>query len=163
MSLLRIVGGFDDERCEMRAILRRHTACTFKGDDGSLAMKSDMSANLDALPERVELIERKLDALSVSVDRRFEEVDKRFEQVDRRFDEVDKRFDEVSEHFVEQRQYTEFAFERLERRMVDGFDRLERMRAVDSGRLERLERKLDQFIDSQSRQPRRPAGRSKKR
>jgi len=122
-----------------------------------------MSANLDALPERVELIEQKLDALSVSADRRFEQIDQRFEQVDRRFEQVDRRFDEVSEHFVEQREYIEFAFGTLERRMVDGFDRLERMRAIDSGRLERLERKLDQFIDTQSRRARRrPSVRRKK-
>jgi hypothetical protein len=101
------------------------------------SQKSEMSTNLDALPERVERIERKVDALSVSVDERFDQVERRFAEVDKRFDDVDRRFQEVSEHFVEQRQYTEFAFERLERRMVDGF--------------ERLERKLDQFTEAQSR------------
>ena len=131
-------------------------------DDGRLAVKSDMSANLDALPERVELIERKLDALSMSVDRRFEEVNRRFDEVDKRFNEVDKRFNEVTQAFVEQRQYTEFAYAQLERRMVDGFGRLEQMRAIDSARLERLERKLDQFIESQSRRPPRSTGRPKK-
>ena len=50
---------------------------------------AEMTSNLDALPERVEGVERKLDALTLSVDR---------------------RFDEVSEHFVEQREYIEFAF-----------------------------------------------------
>ncbi|HLG59065.1 MAG TPA: hypothetical protein VI485_27230 [Vicinamibacterales bacterium] len=96
-----------------------------------------MTGNLEQLPERVGVLERKLDSLSASVDRRF--------------DEVDKRFDEVTQHFVEQRQYTEFAFETLERRMVAGFERLEgRMVAgfrTHSDRLERIERKLDQFID----------------
>lgn len=63
---------------------------------------------------------------------------------------------------TELRQYTEFAFGQLERRMVDGFTRLERLQAVDSARLERLERKLDQFIDSQSqRSPRRQTRRRK--
>ncbi len=59
----------------------------------------------EQLPERVDRIERKLDALTESVDR---------------------RFDEVSEHFVEQREYTEFAFERLRKEMLEGFNRLER-------------------------------------
>ena len=106
-----------------------------------------MTPNLDALPERVEAIEHKLDALSLSVDKRFAE--------------IDKRFDEVSEHFVEQRQYTEFAFGQLERRMIEGFTRLEKSLAARSD-LERLERKLDQFIDSQSRRnPRRKTRRRK--
>jgi hypothetical protein len=86
-----------------------------------------MTANLDALPARVEAIEHKLDALALSVDR---------------------RFDEVTQAFVEQRQYTEFAFGQLERRMNEGFTR--------------LERKLDQFIDSQSQpSPRRKTRRRK--
>ena len=84
-----------------------------------------MANTLDALPERVDTLEHKLDALSLSVDRRFE-------QVDRRFDQVDRRFDQVDEHFAEQRRYTEFAYERLDRRitgleraMIAGFDRLQ--------------------------------------
>ena len=96
-----------------------------------------MAEHLDALPERVDTIERKLDALSSSVDKRFEQVDKRFDEVDKRFEEVDKRFEEVKLQFVEQRQYTEFAYERLEQRMSAGF--------------KRLERKLDQVIDDRSR------------
>lgn len=102
-----------------------------------------MTENLDGLPERVDLIERKLDSLSSSVDRRFDEVNKRF-------DEVDKRFGEVSESFVEQRQYSEFLCERLRREMVAGFGRLEGAIRVGADSTERLERKLDQFIDSQS-------------
>src|SRR5688572_9691599 len=95
-----------------------------------------MAENLEALPERVDTIERKLDTLSASVD-------KRFDDVNRRFDDVDKRFEEVSEHFVEQRKYTEFAFERLEKSMGDGFTSVR----TD---IERLERKLDQFVEGQS-------------
>ena len=50
--------------------------------------------NPEALPERVDRIEQKLDSLSVSVDR---------------------RFNEVSDALLEQRQYTEFAFERADK------------------------------------------------
>ena len=50
--------------------------------------------NPEALPERVDRIEQKLDSLSVSVDR---------------------RFNEVSDAMLEQRQYTEFAFERADK------------------------------------------------
>jgi hypothetical protein len=100
-----------------------------------------MTANLDALPARVEAIEHKLDALALSVDR---------------------RFDEVTQAFVEQRQYTEFAFGQLERRMNEGFTRLEKSLAARSD-LERLERKLDQFIDSQSRRDPRLKARRRKR
>ena len=77
---------------------------------------------------------------------------------------IDQRFDAVDAAIVEQRQYTEFAFDKLERR----FDRVDaefagikagfagikvefaevkaEVRTVSSG-LGRLERKLDQFID----------------
>ena len=46
--------------------------------------------------------------------------------------------------FAEQREYRSFAFERLRGEMVGRFD------AVDA-RFNRLERKLDQFIDTQAR------------
>jgi len=48
---------------------------------------------------------------------------------------VDERFTQVDAAFVEQRQYTESAYERLDTKMDAGFAR--------------LERKLDQFIDVQ--------------
>jgi hypothetical protein len=109
-----------------------------------------MTENPDALPNRIDAIERKLDALSASVDRRF--------------DDVNTRFDDVNVHFGEQRTYTEFASDRLERLMTAGFERVERSIAAGSERLERLERKLDQFIDFQSRatRRRRPLPRPKK-
>jgi hypothetical protein len=50
---------------------------------------------------------------------------------------------------IELRRYTEFAFGQLERRMVEGFTR--------------LERKLDQFIDSQSQRGPRSKARRRKR
>ena len=102
--------------------------------------------------ERVVRIEKKFDALSVSVDERF--------------NNVDKRFDEVRDHFVEQREYIEFAYDRLDRRISEGLARVEQRtadgfatadqriselkREVTEG-LSRVERKLDQFIESQSR------------
>ncbi len=48
-------------------------------DDGKLTMRLPKVDSLDALPERVGLIEQKLDALSTSVDARFAQVDKRFD------------------------------------------------------------------------------------
>jgi tetrahydromethanopterin S-methyltransferase subunit G len=125
--------------------------------------------NLEGLPTRVEQIEQKLDALSDSIDERFAEVnqrfdavdkrfdavDKRFDAVDERFEAIDKRFDEVSEHFVEQREYTEFAFDKLRGEMLAGFTRLASLIAVNTSGLARLERKFDQFVDDEGRRPRR--------
>ena len=91
---------------------------------------TDGSSNL---PERVEVIEQKLDGLIQSVDARFEQVDRRFEEVDRRFDQVDAAF-------IEQRAYTEFAYERLDSKMDAGFARLDRR--MDTG-FARLESKMD--------------------
>jgi hypothetical protein len=83
-----------------------------------------MADRIDNLTKRVETVETKLDRLSASVDQRF--------------DQVDQRFNAVDAALVEQRQYIEFAYARLEAKMDAGF-----------GRVGRFERKLDQFIDVQ--------------
>jgi len=62
--------------------------------------------------------------------------------VDQRFALVEQRFDAVDAAFLEQRQYTEFCYSRLEAKMDAGFAK------TDAG-FGRLERKLDQFIDVQ--------------
>src|SRR5262245_23573960 len=111
--------------------------------------------DIEGLPVRVERIEQKLDALSKSVDTLSKSVDTLSDSVDKRFADVDKRFDEVSEHFTEQRQYTEFAFDKLRGEMTAGFTRLERLIAANTGGLARLERKFDQFVDDEGRRPRR--------
>jgi hypothetical protein len=73
------------------------------------------------------------------VDRRFEQVDKRFEQVDERFGLVENRLEDgfagVTEQLVEQRAYTEFGYERLDKSLH-----------ALSGGLARLERKLDRVL-----------------
>jgi hypothetical protein len=64
------------------------------------------------VPETLDTLAERITALSTSTDKRFAS--------------VDKRFDEVSEAFVEQRKYTEFAFEQLRTEMNGGFGRLDR-------------------------------------
>jgi hypothetical protein len=90
----------------------------------------ELSVSVD---RRFDAVDRRFDA----VDRRFEAVDRRFEAVDRRFEAVDRRFDAVDAAIVEQRQYTEFAFGKLQQELV----------TVKSG-LGRVERKLDRLIDA---------------
>ncbi len=125
-------------------------------DDGKLALGLVMADALESLTERVERIDQR----GEQMDRRFEQIDQRFEQIDQRFEQmekkldalsssVDKRFDEVTESFVEQRKYTELAYSRLAADMRTGFDG--------------IDRKLDQFIDAQSRIRRRPAQQGKKK
>ena len=91
-----------------------------------------MADAMDALPRRVAAIEVKLDDLARSVDARFDAVDARFDAVDARFDAVDARFDavdaridarfdEVTTALVGQREYTDFAFDRLRTEMHAGF------------------------------------------
>lgn len=84
------------------------------------------------VPETLTTVAEKITALSKSVDARFADVDKRFA-------DVDKRFDEVTDAFVEQRRYTEFAFEQLRTEMNGGFGR--------------LDRKLDRVLDALTRTP----------
>lgn len=81
--------------------------------------------------------------------------------VDPLLERINKRFDQVDEHFAEQRRYTECACERLEQRMVAGFDRLQGAILATTGRVERMERKLDNFIARQARH-RRPGPKPKK-
>ena len=73
-------------------------------------------AERNELKVRVGRVEEKLDALTQSVDG----------------------------GFVEQREYTELAFDRLAAEMRTGFGQVD-------ARFNRLERKLDQFIDTQAR------------
>lgn len=93
------------------------------------------------LEGRVDRIEAKLDGLAASVDERFNQVDKRFDQMDERFNalevSIDVRFNDVTAAFVEQRQYTDSAFTTLLGQMSAGF--------------QRIERKLDGFIEVQTR------------
>jgi hypothetical protein len=111
-----------------------------------------LSSDLDRHGEGTETVGQKLDTLSASVDKRFDTLSL---SVDERFDtlsaSVDERFDAVDVALIEQRQYTEFAFNRLADEMRNGFGAVNgRLDGVD-GRFNRLERKLDQFIDTQSR------------
>ena len=77
------------------------------------------------VPETLDTIAENVAALSQSVDERLAQ--------------VDARFDEVSEAIVEQRKYTEFAFEQLRTEMNGGFNR--------------LDRKLDRVLDTLKRTP----------
>lgn len=61
-----------------------------------------------------------------------EEVRERFERVDRRLDEA---FEEITHQFVEQRNYVEFGYERLDKAV----------QALHAG-IARLERKLDRIL-----------------
>jgi hypothetical protein len=89
------------------------------------------------LEEKVDRLTARVDAGFADVDQRFEAVNRRFEAVDKRFEAVDKRFDEVTEALVEQRKYTEFAFDTLKTEMTGGFGR--------------LEHKLDRVLDTLTR------------
>lgn len=97
--------------------------------DTAMADRIDaLTERVQAVEERVQTVEEKLDLLSASVDR---------------------RFDGVDVALLEQRQYTEFAFSRLEAKMDAGFARFDERFDRSDNRFDRLERKLDQFIDVQ--------------
>jgi chromosome segregation ATPase len=83
---------------------------------------------VDHLTERVVVVEEKVDHLSTSMDQLSTSVDQLSTSVDERFNAVDAAL-------LEQRQYTEFGYARLDVKMDVGFAR--------------VERKLDQFIDVQ--------------
>ena len=92
-----------------------------------------MADRIDALTERVQAVETRVQTVGLKLDRLSGKVDGLSASVDQKFEAVDAAI-------LEQRQYTEFAYSRLEARMDAGFSRL-------GERFDRLERKLDQFID----------------
>src|SRR5437867_10485844 len=85
-----------------------------------------MPDGMDKLTERVQVVELKVDDLSTSLNELSASVDQRFDQVD--------------EALIEQRQYTEFAFSRLEAKMDAGYARLDAK--MDAG-YARLDAKMD--------------------
>src|SRR5215510_15133671 len=91
-----------------------------------------------------ETLEQKVDKLTATVEARFDSVDKRFDAVDKRFEAVDKQFEEVTEALVEQREYTEYAFDRLRTEINAGSRQIR-------GDISRLERKLDRVLDTRTR------------
>jgi len=73
------------------------------------------------------------------VNARFDEVTARFDEITARFERIDRRLDEsfaaITQQFVEQRAYTDFAYERLDK--AD--------QSLSAG-ITRLERKLDRIL-----------------
>ena len=135
---------------EMNAPRRAH-AMLLRGDVVDSHVERAMADRIDALTERVQAVETHVQTVELKLDRLSGKVDGLSASVDQKFEAVDAAI-------LEQRQYTEFAFSRLEARMDAGYVRLEaKMDAgfsrMDAGfsrsgeRLDRLERKLDQFID----------------
>lgn len=113
-----------------------------------------MADDVQQLAERVGAVERGVAGLTTSVrtefdrvNQRFGVIDQRFTEIDRRFDHVDQRFNQLEAAIVEQRRYTEFAYDQLGTRMDAGFARVDERFDQMDGRFERLERKLDQFTD----------------
>ena len=83
-----------------------------------------------------------------------EDITKRVERLEGTVEAVVASLKELSVSviagFVEQREYTEFAFQRLDVKIDTGLARLEAKIDGADSRLERVERKIDQFIDVQS-------------
>ena len=96
-----------------------------------------MADRIDNLTERVQVVEGKLEQLTMTVTELSATMERGFRAVD--------------EAFLEQRQYTEFCFARLETKMDAGFERVDARFNRMEGSLARVERKLDQFIDVQSK------------
>src|SRR5215211_4145364 len=117
----------------------RCAPASFRGLWTMVSSPKDMSS-FEGLPDRVESLERKIDVLAAS---------------------LDARFDGVDLAIAEQRAFTAFVHEQIEGRVgqIDG-----RLGQIDGrvgqiegrfGQMEshfdRLERKLDGFVDTQSR------------
>lgn len=73
-------------------------------------------------------------------------VERLAKSVDARFDAVDARFDAVEDHLSDLREYIDFGHFKLQEHITGTSNEL---RLDVKGDISRLERKLDQFIDSQ--------------
>ena len=99
---------------------------------------------------------------------RIDELRHTFERVEKEVRQFDERFNQVDAAILEQRQYTEFAFGQLDARVARLDGNVEQLDAtvgqLDAtvgqlgatvrrldGNVSRIERKLDQFIDTQSK------------
>jgi hypothetical protein len=89
------------------------------------------------VPETLGTVAARIDALARSTDDRFAQVDARFEQLE---SDLEKRFGAVDAALVEQRKYTEFAFEKLRSEMSSGLSEV-------NSHLGRLDRKIDRVLD----------------
>ena len=96
-----------------------------------------MTQHGEDLRERVAAVENKIESLAATMNERFEG--------------LDRRFDDVTEAFAEQHRYTDFAYERLDRRILQVEstlgDRITALEAKVHSGFSRLDRKLDQLID----------------
>ena len=96
-----------------------------------------LAVTVDAVDKKVDAVDKKVDA----VDRKVDAVDRKVDAVDKKVDllaaTVDERFAEVAEALVEQRRYTDFAYERLDakirRSMVGCRHSRQRWTRVSSG------------------------------
>lgn len=85
------------------------------------------------MADPIEALTAKVDSLAQAVAEGFGRVEKRLDAHDARFDAYDARFDEIPAQFAEMREYVEAGHSKL------------------TAEIGRVERKLDQFIDSQLR------------
>ncbi len=83
---------------------------------------SMMATDLEGMPERVDRVEQKVDGLTAS---------------------VDERFDAVDQAFLEQRQYTEFAFDQLRAEMRAGFGQVDARFGQVDARFDRMDARFD--------------------
>ena len=99
-----------------------------------------MGERVDGVLERLTSVERKVDSLAATMDRRFDEVaealgeqrhyaDFAYERLDAKISQIDGRLTEIDERVV-----------RLDGKVDSGFERMDQ-------RFSRLDRKLDQLID----------------
>ena len=123
---------------------RQYTAFAFEGLRTEL--RAEMREGFGAVNERLDGhdsqfsgIGRRLD----SIDGRFDRIDGRFDRIDGRFDRIDDPFDRIDDRFAR----IDDQFARIDDRFVSIDDQF----ASIDDRFNRLERKLDQFIDTQSR------------
>ncbi len=107
-----------------------------------------LTERVDHLTDKVDHLTGRVDHLTGRVDHLTGRVDHLTERVDNLSSSVDERFDAVDAAIREQREYTEFAYLRIDKRFDQlqlGFGRLE---AKVDERLDRFERKLDAVIDA---------------
>lgn len=96
------------------------------------------------VPETLETIAAKIDALSKSNDERFGNIDRRFDKIDQRFDRVDQRFGDIDQRLAR----NDRRFARNDERFATIDEQFAETRAQLGIKIEAVETKVVQVYDA---------------
>jgi hypothetical protein len=122
-----------------------------KTDPSGTASADDVRMSEPSMPESLETIAAKIDALSKSSDERFGNIDRQFAKVDQQFARVDQQFATIDGRFAETRTDLGAEISELSKSMTDRFGKIDRQfeetKAQLGVKIEAVDAKVDRLYD----------------